>query len=72
MFAHVQINPSVDDWEAKGRFPAHEVFKKLGSAGFLGLCKPVLVCWAGSNFSLYHTRMSRGFSFLSSLWDGGV
>jgi hypothetical protein len=36
-----EINPFVDEWEAKGRFPAHEVFKKLGTNGFLGLCKPV-------------------------------
>ena len=35
------INPYVDQWEAEGRFPAHEVFKKLGDAGLLGLTKPV-------------------------------
>ena len=35
------INPYVDEWESKGEFPAHEVFKKLGSAGFLGVTKPV-------------------------------
>lgn len=34
------INPYVDQWEAEGRFPAHEVFKKLGDAGFLGVTKP--------------------------------
>lgn len=34
------INPYVDEWEAACRFPAHEVFKKLGNAGFLGLNKP--------------------------------
>ncbi len=34
------INPYVDEWEAACRFPAHDVFKKLGSAGFLGLNKP--------------------------------
>ena len=32
-----EIAPWVDEWEAAGIFPAHEVFKKLGSAGFLGL-----------------------------------
>ena len=35
------INPYVDEWEASGRFPAHQVFKKLGDAGLLGLTKPV-------------------------------
>ena len=31
----------VDEWEQGGQFPAHEVFKKLGSAGCLGVNKPV-------------------------------
>ncbi|XP_064109095.1 probable acyl-CoA dehydrogenase 6 [Macrobrachium nipponense] len=35
-----EINPHVDKWEAEGQFPAHEVFKKLGQAGFLGVTKP--------------------------------
>ena len=35
------INPFVDQWEAEGIFPAHQVFKKLGDAGLLGLTKPV-------------------------------
>ena len=36
-----QINPHVDDWEAAGIFPAHQVFKQMGNMGWLGLCKPV-------------------------------
>jgi citronellyl-CoA dehydrogenase len=35
-----QINPHVDEWEAAGRFPAHQVFKQMGDMGWLGLCKP--------------------------------
>src|SRR5687767_10003078 len=31
------INPHVDAWEAEGIFPAHQVFKKLGQAGLLGV-----------------------------------
>ena len=31
------INPHVDEWEAEGRFPAHELFPKLGAAGLLGI-----------------------------------
>ncbi len=35
-----EINPHVEEWEAAGAFPAHEVFKKFGDAGLLGLNKP--------------------------------
>ena len=34
------INPYVDEWERERIFPAHEVFKKLGDAGLLGIHKP--------------------------------
>jgi len=34
------INPYVDEWERNRIFPAHEVFKKLGDAGLLGIQKP--------------------------------
>ncbi len=34
-----EINPHVDDWEEAKIFPAHEVFKKLGDAGFLGITR---------------------------------
>ncbi len=34
------INPYVDEWERERMFPAHEVFKKLGDAGLLGIQKP--------------------------------
>ena len=39
-FVEREINPFVDEWEAAGMFPAHELFKKLGDAGFLGVTKP--------------------------------
>ena len=32
-----EINPHVDEWEAAEIFPAHEVFKRLGQLGLLGL-----------------------------------
>ena len=32
-----EINPHVDEWEAAGVFPAHELFPKLGALGLLGL-----------------------------------
>ena len=37
------INPNVDKWEAEGDYPAHQVFKKLGEAGLLGVNKPASV-----------------------------
>ncbi len=39
-FIDEEINPHVDEWEAAEIFPAHEVFKKMGNLGLLGLCKP--------------------------------
>jgi citronellyl-CoA dehydrogenase len=39
-FIDDEINPHVDEWEAAEIFPAHEVFKKLGRLGYLGLTKP--------------------------------
>lgn len=39
-FIDQEINPHVDAWEEEGMFPAHDLFKKLGDAGFLGVCKP--------------------------------
>jgi citronellyl-CoA dehydrogenase len=34
-----EINPHVDEWEAAGIFPAHEVMKKLGDLGVLGITR---------------------------------
>lgn len=35
-----EINPYVDEWENNPPFPAHELFKKLGDLGLLGISKP--------------------------------
>ena len=32
-----EITPHFDEWEATGIFPGHDLFKKLGDAGLLGL-----------------------------------
>jgi citronellyl-CoA dehydrogenase len=32
-----EINPHIDEWEAAGIFPAHELFARLGQLGILGL-----------------------------------
>jgi citronellyl-CoA dehydrogenase len=39
-FVATEINPYVDEWEKEGIFPAHELFKKMGDQGFLGISKP--------------------------------
>lgn len=36
-FVDKEIQPHVDEWEAAGGLPAHELFPKLGSLGLLGL-----------------------------------
>ena len=45
------INPYVDEWEEAGIFPAHEVFKKLGDAGLLGINKPTEFGGMGLDYS---------------------
>ena len=39
-FIDSEINPFTAEWEAAGQFPIHEVFKKMGGLGLLGICKP--------------------------------
>ncbi len=50
-FIDAEINPHVDDWEKAGVFPAHELFKKMGSAGFLGIHKPAEYGGSGLDYS---------------------
>lgn len=46
-----EINPFVDEWENAKGFPAHELFKKLGSAGFFGVNKPTKYGGLGLDYS---------------------
>ena len=39
-FVEKELNPFVPKWEADEQYPAHEVFKKLGDLGLLGLKYP--------------------------------
>jgi citronellyl-CoA dehydrogenase len=39
-FVDEEINPHVEEWEEAGIFPAHELFKKMGDLGMLGLTYP--------------------------------
>ena len=50
-FIDAEINPHVDAWEEAEQFPAHEVFKKLGNLGMLGLTKPEAYGGAALDYS---------------------
>ncbi len=50
-FVEKEINPQLPAWEKAGRFPAHEVFKKLGDLGLLGIKYPVEYGGMGLDFS---------------------
>jgi citronellyl-CoA dehydrogenase len=50
-FIDKEVNPHVPAWEQAGQFPAHEVFKKLGNLGLLGLKYPEAYGGAGLDFS---------------------
>ena len=50
-FIAEEINPHVDEWEAAEIFPAHQVFKRLGALGLLGLTKPEEHGGAGLDYS---------------------
>ena len=36
-FVDKEINPHMDEWEEKGEAPLHDLFKKMGDLGFLGI-----------------------------------
>ena len=36
-FVKKDINPYVDEWEEAGTAPLHDLFKKMGDLGFLGI-----------------------------------
>ena len=50
-FIENEINPFVDEWEAAEIFPAHEVFKKMGDLGLLGITKDESVGGMGLDYS---------------------
>ena len=50
-FIDREINPYVAEWEAAEQFPSHELFRKAGEAGFLGITKPVEYGGAGLDYS---------------------
>jgi len=50
-FIAAEINPHIDEWEEAGIFPAHELFKKMGAQGFLGVHKPEAYGGMGLDYS---------------------
>jgi citronellyl-CoA dehydrogenase len=50
-FVEKEINPHVPEWEAAEQYPAHEVFKKLGALGLLGIKYPEEYGGLGLDFS---------------------
>jgi citronellyl-CoA dehydrogenase len=50
-FIEAEINPHVDEWEEAGIFPAHELFKKMGDQGYLGINKPTKYGGMGLDYS---------------------
>lgn len=50
-FIDREINPHVDEWEEAEIFPAHELFKKMGDLGLLGVTKPVEYGGLGLDYS---------------------
>ena len=50
-FIRAEIDPFVDEWEAAEIFPAHELFKKMGNLGYLGITKPEAYGGLGLDFS---------------------
>jgi len=67
-FIEAEINPHVDEWEAAGIFPAHEVFEKMGKLGFLGVNKPVEYGGLGLDYS-YAAAMAEA---LAHVRCGGI
>src|SRR3989338_7426493 len=50
-FVDKEINPHVEQWEKDGRFPIHEVFRKAGELGLLGISKPEKFGGMGLDYS---------------------
>jgi citronellyl-CoA dehydrogenase len=50
-FVKDEINPFVDEWEKAEQFPSHDIFKKLGALGLLGVKYPEEYGGLGLDFS---------------------
>jgi len=50
-FVTNELDPFVNEWEKDGRAPLHEVFKKMGDLGLLGIHKPTEFGGLGLDYS---------------------
>jgi citronellyl-CoA dehydrogenase len=50
-FVAKEINPHLPEWEKAGIFPAHQLFKKMGDVGLLGIKYPTEFGGLGLDFS---------------------
>jgi len=50
-FVEKEINPYVEQWEEHPPFPAHDLFKKMGDLGLLGVTKPEKYGGMGLDYS---------------------
>jgi citronellyl-CoA dehydrogenase len=64
-FVDKELNPRCDEWEEAGAFPAHEVFKKMGDLGLLGVNKPEKFGGMGLDYS-YQAVVSEELGTLHS------
>ncbi|PHQ66766.1 MAG: acyl-CoA dehydrogenase [Sneathiella sp.] len=67
-FIEAEINPYVDEWEEAEIFPAHDVFKKMGNMGFLGISKSPKFGGSGLDYS-YEAIASEALGYIAC---GGV
>lgn len=51
LFVEQELNPNVPEWEKAGIWPAHEVLKKMGGLGLLGISKPEACGGLGLDYS---------------------
>jgi citronellyl-CoA dehydrogenase len=50
-FVENEIDPHAEEWEAAGILPAHELFRKMGQQGLLGIHKPEKFGGQGLDYS---------------------
>ncbi|TJY64864.1 acyl-CoA dehydrogenase [Sinimarinibacterium sp. CAU 1509] len=50
-FVEDELNPHVDEWEAAGIWPAHEILRRMGELGLLGINKPTAYGGLGLDYS---------------------
>ena len=67
-FIDNEINPYCDQWEQDGIFPAHDLFRKMGDLGLLGIAKPTEYGGMGLDYS-YQIVFSEELGRIAS---GGV